>query len=400
MKNDATIGGTPVFGTNKVTFNGTTDYLQYKTGNNYVRGSLPWSIIMRCRPRIINGAVQVSCYLGEVVSGQGLLLGLNTVGNPYFQLYGVTAYAFAEIVDLTSVYEMVFTFPGGTNSIRCYLNGQYRAATAAVTPTITAPNMWVGAASAVPLYPFTGDVSLVKVFNQQLSDEEVAQHYNNSLYSYRNRATIYLPMRNNEHTATQTLDVSGNKRHATFGAAAACPTKLTNRHGYDFDGGDYMSTSLNGAFNTSEITLAAEFEADYAIDGTIRPLWDSTNPNRYLLNKDAADTLGLYCNGTLIGAAVGSASWLPYWYRTGRNIIVASCKNGKSNLWLNGVRIIIDAATAWAPGDPATLYIGTNAFVAAYHDGRITRFASWPIALTTTQIYDLMNHWKKLSSEA
>jgi len=214
---------------------------------------------------------------------------------------------------------------------------------------------------------------------------------------------IYLPMRNQDHDGTnnRTLDTSGNGRHASWTAGAVAPTKLTGRHGYDLNGAtNYFTSTLNGAFNTPEISFAVEFEADFAADGVIRPLWDSTNPNRYLLNKDAADTLGLYCNGTLIGAAVGSASWLPYWYRTGRNTVVASCKSGKSNLWLNGVQIITNAVTAWAPGDPATLYIGTNAFVAAFHDGRITRFASWPQALTTIQIFDLLALWQKTASEA
>ena len=263
-RNGAIFGGAPTFTPGKVTFGGVSDYLNYPIANPSITGSKPWSIIIRFRPLAINGAVQVSCYLGEVVAGQGLLLGLNTVGNPYFQLYGVTAYAFAETVDLTSVYEMVFTFPGGTNSIRCYLNGQYRAATAAVTPAIVASNMWIGAASAAPLYPYQGDVSLVKVFNQQLSDEEVAQHYNNQTYAYRNRASIALQMRNVDHQALQTLDTSGNNRHGVFGVGVAAPTKLVGIHGYSLDGGDIFTSALTGAFNTDEISFAVEFAPNLA----------------------------------------------------------------------------------------------------------------------------------------
>jgi hypothetical protein len=397
-RNGAIFGGAPTFTYGKATFGGVSDSLNYPVANASITGSKPWSIVVRFRPRAINGAVQVSCYMGEVVAGQGLLLGLNTVGNPYFQLYGVTAYAFAEIVDLISEYELVFTFPGGTAPIRCYLNGQYRNATAAVTPTIIASNVWVGAASAVPLYPYQGDVSLVTVFNQQLSDEEVAQHYNNSTYAYRNRASIYLPMRNVDHQALQTLDTSGNNRHGVF--SATVPTKLVGRYGYDLNGANnYFTSTLNGAFNTSEISFAVEFEPDFASDGgTEHYFYDCTDALRHMAYKTAGNALGIYLGNTsVVTIAVGTFG--PYWRRGTRNVLVVSGKSGKTNVWLNEGLIASDAATAWAAINPTTLYVGERWSGINLFDGRITRFASWPPALTMIQAYDLMALWQKTASE-
>jgi hypothetical protein len=80
--------------------------------------------------------------------------------------------------------------------------------------------------------------------------------------------------------------------------------------------------------------------------------------------------------------------------------IIVSFKSGKNNAWFNGVQVVTNEGTTWTATNTTTLNIGSSYDGLNNHDGRITRFGSWPVALSTTQIYDLMNHWKKLSSEA
>ena len=401
MKNDATIGGAPVFGTNKVTFNGTTDYLQYKMGNNCIQGSLPWSLIVRFKPTKL-GSNQIICSVGTGNAAQCFNVWIWGADNTIYaqSSYGVAGVSTGIVIDTISSYEFAMTFPGGVSQARTYVNGVYKATIGATTPAIVTPNIFIGSVNTIPTTPFQGDVSLVKVFSQQLSDEEVAQHYNNLLYSYRNRATIYLPMRNSEHTATQTLDVSGNKRHTTFGAAATCPTKLTGRHGYDFDGGDYMTVPVTNVLNVPELTIAIQFEADYAYnDGLNRFLWDSTNGTRCYCYKDATGVFRLTPPGAAPFVFWLASTTATHWRQSARMTIIVSFKSGKNNAWFNGVQVVTNEGTTWTATNTTTLNIGSSYDGLNNHDGRITRFASFPVALNQTQVFDLLNSWANTESE-
>jgi hypothetical protein len=403
FKNGAeVVGGAPNLSSGWASFNGTTDVLRYRRANRSIRGSRPWSVVLRFRPKAINGAVQVACYVGEVAAGQGLLLGLNTTGNFYFQLYGVTSYSFAEVADLASVYELAFTFPGGTAPIRCYLNGQYKGSTAAQTPAIAGSDVWIGAVSAAGLYAFPGDVLSVRASDQQLTDEEVAAYYDGSMFTYEDRSSLWLPMRQIDHDAgnLKTIDRSGRGRDAVFGAGAAAPTKLAGRHGYDLDGGDYMAVALGGAFNTPEITFAMEFEADYELnDGAFHMLWDTEvgGTKRYYFLKSNTNAFWITLGSTAV--IVAYATILPYWRRGARNTLVVSSKSGKWNVWLNDGRIVTDNVTAWTQGDPAICLIGCQVGVTTPHDGRITRFQSFPLALNPMQVADLLLRWQRMGRE-
>jgi hypothetical protein len=209
-------------------------------------------------------------------------------------------------------------------------------------------------------------------------------------------------MRNVDHQALQTLDVSGNQRHAVF--SATVPTKLVGRHGYSFvpASNNYTTTALNGAFNTSEISLAFEFDPAFAaaVSGNTYAFCDSTNGARYIIYQDPATAnLVIAFNSAFLAPTIPLATYAPYWRRGCRNVLMVSGKTGKSNAWLNEGRIMTDNATAWAAGDPATLWLGSDFAVGSRFPGNITRFASWPQALTMIQVYDLMALWQKTASE-
>ena len=185
LKNGATIGGSPIFSRNKATFNGTTDYISYKMGNNAIRGSNAFSTIIRTKPTRLNGAYQSFAYLGAQAINKGFLFGISNGNQMYIELYGSVVKIFGA-PDLVSTYEMAMTFAGGAAvAPRCFMNGQFISVGTAITPNIEVPDIWVGAGTAAPAYPFQGDVYSIRVFNQALSDEEVASYYNNSMFLYR-----------------------------------------------------------------------------------------------------------------------------------------------------------------------------------------------------------------------
>ena len=97
----------------------------------------------------------------------------------------------------------------------------------------------------------------------------------------------------------RTLDVSGNDNHATFGdgtTTSTFPTKLVERHGYDFDGsaqylkGDTL-TNLSGS-STMSLMIMCNFSHDYSnpsiydifIAGT--DTWAADEPWALFVNGD------------------------------------------------------------------------------------------------------------------
>ena len=398
-RNGAIFGGAPTFTYGKATFGGVSDYLNYPIGNASITGSKPWSIIVRCRPTVLDGAYQCICLVGTANATQAFGVWVYDTNRIAFESsYGTAVRDTGVTPDLVSTYELAMTFPGGNAAARCFVNGVYNGSTGVATPAVVTPNIWIGAVTAVPSYPFHGDVTSVKVFDQQLSDEEVAQHYANSIYAYRSKPTIYLPMRNVDHQALQTLDTSGNNRHGVFGVGVAAPTKLSGIHGYSCDGGDYFDIASTGAFNNDEITLAWEFYPAFAATDLV---WTgflyTSGANEYFVYRDAgAGQLPVYLGTTFI-ASIAAATYAPYWYKGCRNVLIVSGKSGKNNVWLNGVRILTDNAVAWTKRDPATTRIG--GIPGAAYTGNFTRFASWPQALTTLQVHDLLQLWQKTASE-
>lgn len=392
-------GGTPTFGPGYVTFDGAS-YLTYPVANTSLRGTKPCTVLVGLRPTSLTGASQAAVLFGTGAAAQGVILGVDSTNVLYARLWGTASFLSTVTPDLVSDYAIAFTYAGGAaGAMRFYVNG-VQAATSNQTASWTGPDAMVGA-TVGPANAYTGLVRYIRAFDQELSPEEVADYAFNRNYAYRSKASIYLPMTNSCHTATATLDTSGNGRNAVFGAGAAAPTKLVGRHGYDFNlaNAQYMTSTLNGALNTSEITVAAEFEADYAYNaGANSFIWDASNLARCYCYKDAAGNIRFAAGNTgIFGWA--AATTAIHWRQGGTMTVVASLKSGKNNAWFNGNRLLVNDATAWPVTNPAVLSIGSSYDTFNNHDGRITRFASYPQALTSLQVYDLLAQWQARASE-
>lgn len=238
---------------------------------------------------------------------------------------------------------------------------------------------------------FAGTISKFQIYNRKLTAQEVADFYNGTVYDYRNQQSLHLPMGMDQHDPSnvRTLDVSGNARHATFGdgvTPTTYPTKLGDRHGYDFDGGsDYMTVVGTGVYNSAETTIAVEFWPDR--EDTIY-LFDSTNLNRYLCYLTGTGRISIFFGQTEI-LSVDRANYQEYWHKGGQNLIVMTGKTGENNLWLNGVQLVENGSVAWTAKDPSELFIGTAYNFSIKNNGRMASFQVWQSILTPLQIMDL-----------
>ena len=204
-------------------------------------------------------------------------------------------------------------------------------------------------------------------------------------------------MRNQDHDGTnnKTLDSSGNKRFALWNTGATAPTKITTKHGYSFDGGDYMQISDSGISNVSQFSCAVEFEPFYAYNEGGDQFIVGSAPLSYISIRIVGSNLYLYFPG---GGSVGivTATFSPYWQQKSRNVIVVSCKSGNNKLWLNGYDMLSNTS-AWSPEALTIIYLGL--YPSSYLTGNITRFACWNTYLNSMQVKDLTINWQMKASE-
>lgn len=237
---------------------------------------------------------------------------------------------------------------------------------------------------------FEGILHSLKFFNQALTAQEALDYYNDSTYEYRNETSLYLPMGMRQHDPTnvRTLDVSGNDRHAVFGGD---PSKLGTRHGYDFDGSDYLLGNVVGLYNSSKISYAVEFNPSfgYDIDQSLYLLDASAVGRHYIIKYNAASGYVLsFKLGDGIGSNVPSATYGPYWRVGGRNILIVSADGVTLQIVLNGV-LIRSVVYTFTPTNPPLYSIGSSYGGAGNFSGKFHSFRVWRKALTPLQIHDL-----------
>ena len=224
-------------------------------------------------------------------------------------------------------------------------------------------------------------------------------YYSNDNFNYRNKAVLDLPMNMAQHDPTnvQTLDVSGGGNNAEFGdgsTAGTFPTKLT-KHGYTFDGGDYLTGTATGLFNSAEISIVMEFYPDFVPSVNVR-YWLYTTSSAsiygfYKMDNANSNVLRCYLGNTVI-VEIAEATYSPYWRQNGKNVIVITgdSANNVTNVWLNEGHVVDGDTTAWSVADPSTLHIGSRYDAINQFDGKVTKFQVYPFVLTPLQVQDIL----------
>lgn len=209
--------------------------------------------------------------------------------------------------------------------------------------------------------------------------------------SWRRSQILSLPMDMASHDPSnlRTLDVSGSKIHASFGAGAAAPTKLTDRAGYTFNSAasQYMTGLCQGAFNQPAITICFLFNPSFAADdGNIHAFIDTDLAARYVIQKLAANVIDIEMGGIAV-LGIALASYQPYWKINQYNTMVTSCVSGNNRAILNTTPIAT-SATAWAVVNPVSYWLGCRFNATSFYAGTMNKIEIFPFAMTKTQADD------------
>jgi len=119
----------------------------------------------------------------------------------------------------------------------------------------------------------TGSVKKPRLFKTALTEQEILDYYNGTIFNYLDDAEIYLQMGTAEITTdNKTMDTSGNFNNATLGdgsTSSTFPTKLTARHGYLFDGVDDYFGDLPALTGSFTVCVLADNEVNFYTNDTV-----------------------------------------------------------------------------------------------------------------------------------
>jgi hypothetical protein len=179
-KNDGTVAaGTPIFGLRTVTFDGAS-YLSYPIGNTVIRGSRAFSIIgMFTASSTAGTQFWIELALCGGVANTGIGIGISG-GNWVVQIPAVAVLSVAAVTVGQRV-QIGVTYNGGAGTIRTYANG-IAGPTQNTTQAVTNVGFRVGNRLGFVDYAI-GVCHFIRLFDQELSLEEVAAYANNTMWS-------------------------------------------------------------------------------------------------------------------------------------------------------------------------------------------------------------------------
>lgn len=397
-ENGGTIMGTPPinFG---VTLNGTTDYITYRRVDSLFDTSII-SFVLEFYPataanedadrHIISSTGDdyrvkhlnaASSYALQITLGN---IDISSIPYATYSPYWYTGSRNVLVISSTS---------GNTN---VWMNGvQILTADATAWTPLPPAVLYVGSGSAGTEL-FSGKISTVKVFHSLLDADDATAYYNNTMYNYRNRAVLDLPMLAEQHDPTnvRTLDVSGYDNHATFGDGSTpvtYPTKLTGR-GYSFDGGDYLDVGDNAGLRIGTNNFF------------VMALINQRVPSTYdvLVSKGSVGVgefmLGFYTPAYVLRFLADAGSFNRVWnpgsasFWVGRYNTVGYTRIGDvGNLFVNGV--IVDTNTGYTGIDlnsTDAMYVGDAVGLGRAYNGQIGQVLYSSIeGISSIQIADL-----------
>lgn len=247
--------------------NTASDYILYNVGSDVIPPvSKPFSVCVRTRDLNPASGITVFTAFGSSPATP-LLIGTNgpnlaVFSGPLFVDLGVP---------YTDEHHISVVFTGA--AYRIFVDGVFINQTAGSLDLGVNPQIWVGGSNGAGLN-CGGDILSIRVFNTVLTDQEIIDFYNRETYSYLTQAVGSWPMLAATHDPgnSRTLDVSGNANHATFSPTP--PTKISGRHGYDFNGtNNYFTTpaAIYPGVNSFSIFVAfnpAALTGDHCLIGT------------------------------------------------------------------------------------------------------------------------------------
>jgi hypothetical protein len=393
VENGGTLVDSPTFDSDGIVLDGSTQYVSYDfTGNEFNSSEL--SIVCEFWPDF-EVDEDVTRYMYDTTSGKrhyvfkannasNNILAVNYNGQ---RLANVSEAAYApywirnkrNILQISSV--------SGSTSV--WLNKQkiVNGAGTIWTPT-SVFDLYMGS-NLLGAENFKGKIGQFKVFKSLLTEQDAINFYDNTTYTYPQRALIDLPMQACQHDPdnVRTLDISSNGNHATFGdgvTASTYPTKLQKR-GYYFNNSNWLLTAPLTLPNTTKCTFACIIE---------NPNLEATDYFMAVSSAGEVDIFGLLfmVAGEIwfYTGATGATKRATYQLtRSGKHAIVGLHDGVDTKLIVDG----IPGVDASAPVSPEITGVqsasfGSNLATGSRFLGNILEAQIWPIALTPLQIAD------------
>lgn len=141
------------------------------------------------------------------------------------------------------------------SNINAYLDGGSALSAAFTQADFTFSRIFAKNAGSSPT---EGTLSSLRVFDRALTEEEINNYYNDTVFNYDNEKVLDLPMDFNNYDSTNSkiLDISGNGNDGTI---VGTPDKLASLKGFDLNdtGTDYFTTTAT--VTTAGNTLSVLF---------------------------------------------------------------------------------------------------------------------------------------------
>ena len=379
-KNGGTITGSPTIN-DGITFNGSTDYISYNSVNYGKSNS------MVCRLKF-NSIASTQLIVASGVTSYFLTYETGT--NKIYYTAGGSQVSVVYTPTVGEFVDIAVTRNG--TSVKFFINGSQQGSTQTLDANNDLTIDTIGA-SNIPGNYFNGEIKYVKLFKSELTAEDISNYSNNSMFNYLNKATLNLNMTMESHDPTnvQTLDVSGNDNHAQLGdgsTASTYPTKLTERHGYSFDGTtDYMTLSSLGNIDIKTLAFTTDLGAvtSSTTAQSLIEFDDTTNLGVFI-----GAFSGLVANETISISGAGNVTYITSSF-AGIATIIVSWNGTKYDIYLNGENI---TTTSGGGGDTAlmnvdTANIGRRNLDDLFLSGNINDLILSTNGLTSIQVKDL-----------
>jgi hypothetical protein len=371
-------------------FNGTTSYITYTNFQPFTSGFC--SIVIEFYPdfEADEGVLRYFWYASNskrffhaVDNSLGFRFTSSTVSIPYadYAPYWKTG---KRNVLVMSIYNL---------GVRVYLNGisLYPGSAPYAIETISSFQIGTLAGSN----KFKGFINNIKMFQHQdstqvFSQQEALDCYNNSTFTYQNRASFVLPMNLATYDPTNKLcrDTSSKGNHFYFGnkiTTTTFPTKLSTC-GYSFDGMDFLLTDNYVLPNGEDFTLtlgmipfySASTVYFYGIENTAGNLFPGFRL-RYALGS------GIQVVGSTYGYFTG-VPWVP-----GVLGIYTFQYNATSKKWRGYYNGRFTVETTAAPPDGVYSRRHIIGGFSGRYVGSIVYASLYPFLMTSTQVINECN---------
>jgi len=395
--NGGRIFGTPTFSEEGIVLNGTTDYVSYSDLPSTVMYGAEWSFVFEFTPTFAHDDGNTHFFmdttsgseyaLRKAASGANNAIGVEAGGS---NLGGCGAATYGQYWNTNG--RNFFAISSTTGNSQYYINGSDARGSAdtAAWSKAAPTTLFLGANSETNSF-FTGTIHSVKVFNKQLTTQELIDYSNGEWANYINetRGDWPLDMANHDIDNLQALDVSGNGYHLNFGtgSAATRPTKNTTEQGYYIDGNDFLDSNTGLGITDYPVTMSLMFRTKSQGLVGIIDLADTGSASR---------NMGIYLN---VDEVVQAQMRNPT-FNTAGTIV------GDHGNWIHGVCTFTSAtersiyingefdatsttSTAFFTPDRFTIGRFGDLTPGANFVGDAAKARAWDVALTPLQIADL-----------